>query len=117
MTVTIHCLADVCLIPIGKNTPSVSDEVAIITKLAQDSHLETTLHSAGTTIAGPWNEVMDLIGQFHQELHDKHGILRIQSDIRVGTRTDKHQSPQDKLDVVYRKLNQNQQQQEEKEEK
>ena len=57
---------------------------------------------------------MDLIGQFHQELHDKHGILRIQSDIRVGTRTDKHQSPQDKLDVVYRKLNQNQQQQEEK---
>ena len=60
---------------------------------------------------------MDLIGQFHQELHDKHGILRILSDIRVGTRTDKHQSPQDKLDVVYRKLNQNQQQQEEKEEK
>ena len=55
---------------------------------------------------------MDLIGQFHQELHDKHGILRIQSDIRVGTRTDKHQSPQDKLDVVYRKLNQNQQQEE-----
>ncbi|RCK57934.1 hypothetical protein Cantr_06162 [Candida viswanathii] len=104
MTVTIHCLADVCLIPIGKGTPSVSDEVAVITRLAQESPLETTLHSAGTTIAGPWNEVMDLIGQFHQVLHDKHGVLRIQSDIRVGTRTDKHQTPQDKIDVVYRKL-------------
>ncbi|EMG45425.1 Cell wall biogenesis protein, putative, partial [Candida maltosa Xu316] len=87
-----------------KGTPSVSDEVTAITKLAQSSHLETTLHSAGTTIAGPWNEVMDLIGQMHQLLHDKHGVLRIQSDIRVGTRVDKDQSPQDKLDVVYRKL-------------
>ncbi|EGW31757.1 uncharacterized protein SPAPADRAFT_56534 [Spathaspora passalidarum NRRL Y-27907] len=104
MPVTIHCLADVCLIPIGTGSASVSDEVTAITKLAQDSPLETTLHSAGTTIEGPWNEVMDLIGQFHQHLHDKHGVVRIQSDIRVGTRTDKKQCPQDKIDVVQQKL-------------
>ncbi|CAD1812140.1 hypothetical protein FOB58_004452 [Candida parapsilosis] len=103
MTVTLHCLADVCLIPIGTNSASVSDEVTIITKLAQESSLHTTLHSAGTTIAGPWNEVMDLIGSMHQVLHER-GVVRIQSDIRVGTRTDKHQSPQDKIDVVEKKL-------------
>lgn len=103
--VSIHCLADVCLIPIGTNSASVSDEVAVITAMARASHLHTTLHSAGTTIAGPWNEVMDLIGQFHQRLHEK-GIVRIQSDIRVGTRTDKHQSPQDKIDIVEKKISQ-----------
>lgn len=46
---------------------------------------------------------MDLIGSMHQVLHER-GVVRIQSDIRVGTRTDKHQSPQDKIDVVEKKL-------------
>lgn len=101
--VSLHCLADVCLVPIGTGTASVSDEVAIITKLARDSPLDTTLHSAGTTIAGPWTEVMELIGQFHEVLHSR-GVVRIQSDIRVGTRTDKSQMPQDKIDVVEAKV-------------
>lgn len=103
MTVNLHCLADVCLIPIGTGTASVLDEVATITKLARSSHLECTLHSAGTTIAGPWSEVMELIGQFHEVLHEK-GVVRIQSDIRVGTRTDKSQKPQDKIDIVEQKV-------------
>lgn len=103
--VSLHCLADVCLIPIGKLLASVLDEVALVTKMARASHLECTLHSAGTTIAGPWLEVMELIGQFHEAVHES-GVVRIQSDIRVGTRTDKHQTPQDKIDVVERKLQQ-----------
>ncbi|CUM64265.1 uncharacterized protein PRCAT00001862001 [Priceomyces carsonii] len=103
MVVTLKCLADVCLIPIGTGTPSVSNEVALITNLARNSHLKCTLHSAGTTIEGPWNEVTDLIGQMHQLLH-KNGVVRIQSDIRIGTRIDKSQSPQDKINVVEEKL-------------
>ena len=91
-------------IKIGTKTASVSDEITAISKLAEDSLLSTTLHSAGTTIAGPWNEVMDLIGQMHELLHNKHDVLRIQSDIRVGTRVDKLQTPADKIDVVKRKL-------------
>ena len=46
---------------------------------------------------------MELIGQFHVVLHEK-GVVRIQSDIRVGTRTDKNQKPQDKIDVVEQKI-------------
>lgn len=101
--VSLHCLADVCLVPIGTGTASVLDEVAIITKLARESPLETTLHSAGTTIAGPWTDVMELIGHFHEVLHER-GVVRIQSDIRVGTRTDKLQKPHEKVDVVEAKL-------------
>ncbi|KAI4265818.1 MAG: hypothetical protein L6R35_007028 [Caloplaca aegaea] len=34
---------------------------------------------------GPWDEVMRLIGQAHVMLHKK-GVVRIQTDIRVGSR-------------------------------
>jgi len=32
------------------------------------------------------------------------GVLRVQSDIRIGTRTDKKQTAQDKIDVVKEKM-------------
>ena len=36
---------------------------------------------------GPWDDVMRLIGQAHFMLHQK-GVVRIQTDIRVGSRYD-----------------------------
>lgn len=48
---------------------------------------------------GPWDEVMRVIGQAHTLLHSN-GVVRIQSDIRVGSRTDKRQSPADKVAKV-----------------
>ena len=46
---------------------------------------------------------MELIGQCHSMLH-ANGILRIQSDIRVGSRTDKKQSLEDKVGAVEKLL-------------
>ena len=46
---------------------------------------------------------MTLIGQAHTILHEK-GIVRIQTDIRVGSRTDKVQTMQDKVGAVERLL-------------
>ena len=103
MTVSINCIADVCLIPIGTATPSVSDYVVACEELIRKSGLTSHLHSAGTTIEGPWSEVMDLIGRLHEKVHDM-GILRVQSDIRVGTRTDKKQTAEDKVNTVESKL-------------
>jgi uncharacterized protein YqgV (UPF0045/DUF77 family) len=42
---------------------------------------------------------MKVIGQCHAMLHER-GVLRIQSDIRVGTRTDKKQHFEDKVKKV-----------------
>lgn len=81
----------------------MSDEVAKIELKIHESGLKHTLHSAGTTIEGEWDDVMNLIGNLHAYLHQE-GILRIQSDIRVGTRTDKSQTAQDKVDVVNEKM-------------
>ena len=42
---------------------------------------------------------MTLIGQCHSLLH-ANGIVRIQSDIRIESRTDKHQGFEDKVKAV-----------------
>jgi uncharacterized protein YqgV (UPF0045/DUF77 family) len=42
---------------------------------------------------------MRVIGQCHALLH-QNGVVRIQSDVRIGTRTDKKQGFQDKVDKV-----------------
>lgn len=46
---------------------------------------------------------MRVIGQAHSLLH-VNGVVRIQSDIRVGSRTDKSQTPEDKVAAVEKLL-------------
>ncbi|CAR25313.1 Ecm15p [Lachancea thermotolerans CBS 6340] len=101
--VKIACLADVCMVPLGTASPSISDFVAAIEKKIRESHLKSTLHSAGTTIEGPWDEVTNLIGEIHEYAHEI-GYVRVHTDIRIGTRSDKVQTAQDKMDVVLEKL-------------
>lgn len=95
--------ADFCLIPLGTPTASVSEQIADVQRLLKQSSLKYTMHSAGTTVEGSWDDVMKVIGQAHQMLHEK-GIVRIQSDIRAGSRTDKSQTAEDKVNAVERLL-------------
>ncbi|KAK7511865.1 YkoF-like protein [Phyllosticta citriasiana] len=99
------CTADFCLIPLGTPTASVSAEVAAVQRLLQKSGLKHSMHSAGTTVEGSWDDVMRLIGQCHSMLH-QNGVVRIQSDVRIGTRTDKKQSFDDKVAKVQALLEQ-----------
>jgi hypothetical protein len=46
---------------------------------------------------------MKIIGQCHSMLH-ANGVVRIQSDIRVGSRTDKRQTAKDKVKAVEKLL-------------
>lgn len=46
---------------------------------------------------------MRIIGQCHTMLH-ANGVVRIQSDIRVGSRTDKKQTSDDKVAAVNKLL-------------
>lgn len=68
-------------------------------------HLSTheVMHGLTLCIEGSWDEVTRIIGQAHQLLHEQ-GVVRIQSDIRIGSRTDKIQSAEDKVKAVERLL-------------
>ncbi|KAL7273364.1 UPF0045 protein M15 [Rhizina undulata] len=83
----------------GTATPSVSAYIADVQRLLAASGLNYTMHSAGTTVEGSWEEVTKVIGQAHTMLHNQ-GVLRLQTDIRIGTRTDKKQSFMDKVTIV-----------------
>ncbi|OTB02258.1 hypothetical protein M426DRAFT_200094 [Hypoxylon sp. CI-4A] len=94
-----RCYADFCLIPVGTGSVSVAEEVAEVQKLLKASGLTYTMHSAGTTVEGSWDEVMRVIGQAHTVVHSK-GVVRVQSSMRAGTRTDKKQTAKDKVKRV-----------------
>lgn len=115
------CIADFCLIPIGSTNPSVSAEIAEVQRLLKRSGLSFSMHSAGTTVGmciqhsaiaklangeaeGSWDDVTKIIGQAHSLLHGS-GVIRIQSDIRIGSRTDKKQTFEDKVAAVQAILN------------
>ena len=59
--------------------------LAEVQKLLKASGLTYTMHSAGTTVEGSWDEVMRVIGQAHSVVHQV-GPQRIQTSMRVGTR-------------------------------
>jgi len=90
------CYADFCLLPMGTGQASVAKEIAEVQKLLKASGLSYTLHSAGTTVEGSWDEVMKVIGQCHTLVH-RMGVVRVQSSMRAGSRTDKSQTAQDKV--------------------
>lgn len=56
-----------------------------------------------TPTEGSWEEVTRVIGQAHTLLH-KQGIVRVQTDIRIGSRTDKKQTMEDKVAAVEKLL-------------
>jgi uncharacterized protein (TIGR00106 family) len=97
-----------------------------VQKVLQASGLKYTMHSAGTTVGesrqspwrlkvlhrvriseadsegvqeGGWDEVMTVIGKAHAVVHER-GVVRVQSSLRVGTRTDKSQTAEDKVKRV-----------------
>ncbi|KAJ5168752.1 cell wall biogenesis protein [Penicillium canariense] len=75
---------------IGSSSPSFAQQIADIQRLMGESGLKFVMHATGTTIEGPWDQVVQLIGLAHTLTHQQ-GIVRVQTDIRIQTRTDKVQ--------------------------
>ncbi|CEJ89366.1 Putative UPF0045 protein ECM15 [[Torrubiella] hemipterigena] len=93
------CYVDFCLIPVGTGTTSVAAEVAEVQRVLKASGLKYTMHSAGTTVEGSWEDVMTVVGKAHTVVHER-GVVRVQSSMRVGSRTDKKQTAEDKVKRV-----------------
>jgi uncharacterized protein (TIGR00106 family) len=68
-----------------------------------EAGLQTKLHAYGTNIEGEWDAVFAAIKRCHEVVHAM-GAPRISTTIKLGTRVDRKQSMQDKLDSVHAKL-------------
>ena len=95
-------IADVCVVPIGVGT-SVSEYVVKCEKIFQAAGLNPRLHAYGTNVEGEWDAITDAIKQCHEAIHDM-GAPRISTTLRIGTRVDRDQSIQDKIESVQNKL-------------
>ena len=96
-------IVDLCVIPMGVGV-SVGAYIARCQQILEEAHLEHRLHTWGTNIEGEWDEVFAAIKRCHEVMHDE-GIPRVATQIKVGTRIDREQSMQDKIDSVYAHLN------------
>ncbi|HUX59778.1 MAG TPA: MTH1187 family thiamine-binding protein [Ignavibacteriaceae bacterium] len=95
-------IIDFCVIPIGVGV-SVSSYIAEIQKILKQSGLSYKMHAYGTNVEGEWDDVFAIVKKCHQAVHDM-GAPRISTSIRIGTRTDREQTMDDKIKSVEVKL-------------
>ena len=95
-------IVDLCVIPLGVGV-SLSGYIAACERVLTEAGLKTQLHAFGTTIEGEWDEVFAAIKRCHEVVHTM-GAPRITTTIKVGTRTDRAQTMEDKINSVRSKL-------------
>ena len=82
---------------------SVSEYVAACERILDEAGLRHQMHAYGTNVEGEWDEVFAAVKRCHEVVHAM-GAPRISTSLKVGTRSDREQSMQDKIDSVDRKL-------------
>jgi uncharacterized protein (TIGR00106 family) len=95
-------IVDFCVVPLGVGL-SLGAHIAMCEKIFEKAGLKTHLHGYGTNIEGEWDVVMQAVKDCHEALHQA-GVPRISSTLRLGTRTDKDQTIEDKIRSVEEKM-------------
>ncbi len=98
----MNVIMDVCIIPMGVGV-SVSAYVVECHKIFQKAGLRTQLHAYGTNVEGDWDEVMAAVKACHEKVHAM-GAPRITTTLKLGTRTDRSQTMEDKVSSVLNKM-------------
>lgn len=98
----MHVMVDLCVVPIGVGV-SVSAHVAACQRVLSEAGLSHLMHPYGTVVEGDWDAVFAAVRRCHEVVHEM-GAPRISSTLKVGTRTDRSQSMDDKVRSVEEKL-------------
>jgi uncharacterized protein (TIGR00106 family) len=98
----MRVIVDLCIVPLGVGV-SVSEYIVACEKILKEFGLKTHLHAYGTNIEGEWDTVFSAVKQCHETVHAM-GSPRISTTIKLGTRTDKPQTMEDKVRSVEEKL-------------
>lgn len=98
----MNVIVDLCIVPIGVGV-SLSPYVAACEKVLSEAGLKVVLHANGTNIEGEWDAVFAAIKRCHEVTHDQ-GAPRVFTIIKLGTRTDRTQTMEDKVRSVESKM-------------
>ena len=94
----MNIIAEICVIPIGHSI-SLRKEIAIAHQILKDTGLPIQLHSYGTNIEGDYDIIVKAIKKIHTTLHEN-GAVRLHTSIKIGSRIDKQQSLDGKIQAV-----------------
>jgi uncharacterized protein (TIGR00106 family) len=83
----MKALAEIQVLPLGVGV-SVRKEVMRAHELIRRGRLVVQLHAYGTNVEGDLSEVLDAIRRVHETLHAE-GVVRLVTNVKIGTRTDK----------------------------
>jgi uncharacterized protein (TIGR00106 family) len=98
----MNVILDLCIVPIGVGV-SLSPYVAACEKVLTEARLKTVLHANGTNIEGEWDKVFAAVKRCHEIVHGM-GAPRVLTVIKLGTRTDRNQTMDEKIRSVEAKL-------------
>ena len=91
----MKALAEIQVIPIGVGV-SVRKEVIRAHEIIKSAGLTVRLHAYGTNVEGDLETILATVKTLHETLHAE-GSTRLSTAIKIGTRTDKEVSLEDKL--------------------
>ncbi|MDR3630791.1 MAG: MTH1187 family thiamine-binding protein [Desulfocapsaceae bacterium] len=94
----MQVIIDLCVVPMGVGV-SVSRYVAACHQIFKKAGLKTQLHAYGTNIEGDWDLVFAAVKECHEHIHQM-GAPRITTTIKLGTRVDRMQGIDDKINSV-----------------
>lgn len=99
---SMKVVADICVTPLGVGV-SMSKYVVECVRVLRKAGLNPHVHAYGTNVEGKWERVFDALRECHRVVHAM-GAPRISTTIRLGTRTDREQTIEDKVRSVEGKL-------------
>jgi uncharacterized protein (TIGR00106 family) len=96
--------ADLTVIGLGRSDPSASEYIAEMQRrLADQDRVRYRLHAMGTSLEGPTEDILAVVGELHRVPFDL-GLPRAYSVLKLDERRDKEQSLDDKVRSVEDRL-------------
>jgi len=96
-------MMEISVVPVGTASPSISDYVAGVVRVIQQSGLPYELGPMGTVVVGAPRQLLELALQVH-EYPFSQGAVRVATTIKLDDRHDKPLTIEGKLRAVQEKL-------------
>ena len=97
-------IAEINIIPLGTETPSVSKHVARALKaLRQEKNAKYEIGSMGTIVEGSLDDILRVVKKMHESTFGD-GVVRVVTTVRIDDRQDKALSTSGKMESVSQEL-------------
>jgi len=90
-------IAEISVVPLGTNSPSVSKYVAQAVKaLQQEKDLKYETTAMGTIVEADLDKILRVVKKMHEGTFGE-GVARVLTTVKIDDRRDKSQSMKDKV--------------------